>query len=172
MRTTQDKQDYVADTLYHELRCLLGATTVWQIFKSQAAGFDVTVAMDSAFVHARNLYNFFTEPKGGNDISVTAFGPSAPYPSTIYDTWREALHRQVLHVSKGRTSPTNLKDGAHLNEQVEVFARDILSLWCTFESDPAAANLRSVLKAARKRAIEDAANDSADRSEPLFNFTD
>lgn len=57
--------------------------------------------MDSAFVHARCLFNFFTEGKGGNDVSVTEFGPTAPYSSAVYDDWQEPLNRHVLHIAKG-----------------------------------------------------------------------
>lgn len=71
--------------------------------------------MDSAFIHARCLFNFFTLATSGNDISIVEFGPHA-YSSATYTRWKEALHRHVLHINKRRASPTNLKNGAHLNE--------------------------------------------------------
>jgi Fe-S cluster biosynthesis and repair protein YggX len=164
--TVQQKQAFITDNLYHELRCLLGAATLWQIFKDDGAGFHVVVAMDSAFVHSRCLFKFFTEARGGNDISVVEFG-AGPYPSGPYKAWARSLDRHVLHISKGRVSPTNIRNRDHLNEQVEAFARDIVRLWETFESD--AGDYSAVLIAARNRAITDAANDAAGRISPLFS---
>lgn len=141
LSTTSGRSSYVADDLYHELRCLLGAATVWRALRAEQAGFSVIVAMDSAFVHARNLYNFFTLPEGGHDVSVTAFGPASPYSSATCDAWMEPLNRHVLHMSRGRLNPTNVQSGGHLTKQIETFAHDILRLWRLFEADPAAADI-------------------------------
>jgi hypothetical protein len=116
-----EKKDFISENLYHELRCLLGAATLWEIFKRSDAGFDVATAMDSAFVHSRCLFNFFTD-QGSNDVSLVEFG-TARYDSPIFTKWGEPLNRHVLHMSKGRNNPTNVIDGAHLKEQVVVFAR-------------------------------------------------
>ncbi len=164
-----EKPGFISDSLYHELRCLLGAATVWQILKNHHAGFDVAVAMDSAFVHARNLFNFFTEDQGGVDVSVTEFGPTDPYPSPVYDEWREPLHRHLLHIAKGRINPTNLHGTAHLKDQVLAFATAILDLWSQLQSDPAAAPYASLLADARARAIQDSINDAGTRIQPLFH---
>lgn len=159
---------FVKEDIYYELRCLLGAATVWTAFSKQEAGFDVIVAMDCAFVHVRNLFNFFTCPKGGNDVSMTKLGPEEPYESELYRVWKRSLNRHVLHISKGRGSPTNLKGGEHLNEQVLPFATEILQLWTRLEKDPAAATYTSALEKARRDAIQDAKNDARGRVEPLF----
>src|SRR3974390_3908544 len=116
-----EKSPFIRGELCHELRCLLGAATVWTAFSNARAGFDVVVAMGSAFVHARCLLNFFTIKKSGNDVSVTEFGPKAEYKSRVYDTWREPLNRHVLHIAKGRITPRNLGRSGHLNQQVKAF---------------------------------------------------
>src|SRR5262249_14950370 len=126
---SHEKSPFIRNELCHELRCLLGAVTVWEAFSKAQAGFDVVVAMDSAFVHARCLFNFFTLEKGGNDVSVTEFGPASPYSSAVYDSWREPLNRHVLHIAKGRTTPTNVVSSGHLNQQVGAFGHEVLGLW-------------------------------------------
>lgn len=166
--TFTEKQKFINYELHHELRCLLGAATVWQAFKDAGAGFDVVVAQDSAFVHARCLFNFFTSTKSGTDISIVEFGPEA-YESPIYEKWKEPLNRHVLHISKGRANPQNLKNGTHLNEQVLDFATEILHLWEKFETDPSASGYAANLSEARQQAIQHAANDANERTKPLFN---
>lgn len=163
-----EKANFIQEALHHELRCLLGAATVWQAFCEANAGFDVIVAMDSAFVHARCLFTFFTEDKGGDDVSVTEFGPTAPYASSMYDEWREPLHRHVLHVAKGRTTPSNLKAAGHLNQQVMPFAQEILRLWGSLERDSSARVYRPALEEARKEAVRHAKNDAGVRTTPPF----
>jgi hypothetical protein len=166
--TPAKKQNFINDELYHELRCILGAATVWQAFKVADAGFDVAVAQDSVFVHARCLFNFFTSATSGNDISIVEFGPK-PYKSPIYEKREEPLNRHVLHISKGRAKPSNFKNGTHLNEQVLVFANEILRLWKKFEADPSASDYADNVSKARQQAIQDAANDANGRTKPLFN---
>jgi hypothetical protein len=163
------QSDFIEQELYHELRCLLGAATVWRIFREKAAGFDVAIAMDSAFIHARNLLIFFSSvEKSSNSIRVTDFGIEKPYKSEIYSVWKEPLNRHLFHLNKRRMKPTNLKKSGHLKDKVEIFANEVLALWQKLESDPKAESLRIKLEAARKRAIDDAANDAEGRIKPLF----
>ncbi|MDZ4654952.1 MAG: hypothetical protein U1F44_03665 [Coriobacteriia bacterium] len=164
--TIADKMLFIENDLSHELRCLLGAATIWKALKEADAGFDVVIAMDSAFVHARCLFNFFTS-RGSNDISIVGFGPPL-YDSPIYEKWKEALHRHVLHVAKGRAVPTNLIDGAHLKNQVLAFAHEGLRLWRCFEADAAASKYADILKRAEVQALADARNDAGKRTTPPF----
>ena len=157
--TEQQKRDFITQDLYYELRCLLGAATLWQAFKTQHRGFDVVVAMDSAFVHARCLYKFFTQSQSSHDISITEFRTSA-YQSSLFDTWEKPLNRHVLHISKGRLNPTNTDGTTHLNEHVEDFANDIYKLWVKFENDPLASIFATELLDARIKAVQDASNDA------------
>lgn len=170
--TPTEKEEFIEKELYHELRCLLGAATVWQIYKKNGMGFDVIVAMDASFIHARNLFIFFAPTKedknNQNSIKVTEFGPSKPYTSRVYSTWKSALNRHLFHLNKKRLRPTNLKNSGHLNEKVEVFAKEILMLWKKLESDPDAVSFQAHLKAAREQAISDAKNDADGRIVPSF----
>lgn len=167
--TDDQKQLFIEQELYHELRCLLGSATVWQIFKHQNAGYDVVVAEDSAFMHARTLFEFFTsDGKNKNNLRVIEFG-AHKYKSNIYAKWKPSLNRHVLHLNEKRLNPNNLKADEHLSEQVEVFAREILRLWVQFENDPTAISFQHTLKSVRKRAIADAKNDATGRIDPLFN---
>jgi len=162
------KSAFIRNEICHELRCLLGAVTVWRAFSNAEAGFDVVVAMDSAFVHARCLFEFFTLKKSSNDVSVTEFGPTSPYQSTLYDAWCEPLNRHVLHIAKGRMTPNNLIASGHLNEQVEVFGEEVLSLWDRLIRDPAAAAFRADFQWTRDEAVKHAANDAGTRTNCIF----
>jgi hypothetical protein len=166
--TGQQKRDFITKDLYYELRCLLGAATLWQAFKTQHRGFDVVVAMDSAFVHTRCLYKFFTQQQSSHDISIVEFGAAA-YQSNLFDTWEKPLNRHVLHISKGRLNPTNTDSTTHLNEHVEDFANDIYKLWVKFENDPLASTFATELRNSRTKAVQDASNDaSKHRVSPIF----
>jgi|EndMetStandDraft_4_1072995.scaffolds.fasta_scaffold02414_12 hypothetical protein len=166
--------NFIKQDLYHELRCLLGAATIWEIDKKQEAGFNVVVSMDSALLHARNLFIFFAPTKNdeanSNTLKVTAFGVKKEYDSQRYSVWKEALNRHLFHLDVNRMKPTNLKNSGHLNEQVIVFAQEILNLWKKFENDPDAIEFRDTLIAVRKRAIADAKNDTRNQIDPLFKF--
>jgi len=162
-----EKSTFIRKELCYELRCLLGAATVWRAFSITEAGFDVVVAMDSACVHARCLFNFFTLEKGGNDVSVTEFGP-AKYSSPVYDTWREPLNRHVLHIAKGRTTPSNVASSGHLNGQVEAFGHEVLRLWDDLIKDPSADAFRADFQWARDEAVNHARNDAGTRTRPIF----
>lgn len=164
----EHKKTFIENELYYELRCLLGAATIWQIFKNNDQGFDVAVAADSVYLHARNLFNFFTKQQSKHDISITEFGLKAPFKVPIWNKWEGALNRHVSHISPGRSNPQNLKANGHLNKQIIKFAEEILNLWKQLESNPASKAFSSTFRAARKRAIKDAANDASGRLEPLF----
>ncbi len=165
--TNAEKRTFISEDLYYELRCLLGAATVWRAFQKAQAGFDVVVAMDAAFVHARNLFNFLAQ-QSSNDICVTKLGAAAPFPSQVYKDWKDALHQHVLHIREGRLAPNNVVNGQHINEQVESFAREVLRLWHLWEAEPGAAAYVTEIQRARTRAVADAANDAGQRISPLF----
>jgi len=170
--TPNEKDIFIEKELYHELRCLLGATTLWQTYKKGEMGFDVIVAMDSAFIHARNLFIFFAPTKedknNKNSIKVMEFGLLKPYSSNVYSDCKEALNRHLFHLNKKRLNATNLKKSGHINEKVEIFAKEVLLLWERFENDAQSSQYHEALKAARVRAIEDARNDAENRIESIF----
>lgn len=165
---TPKTKAFITSDLFHELRCLLGAATIWQAFKNSRRGFDVAVAMDSSFVHARSLFQFFNSSRGGDDVSIADLGLQ-PYESATYDTWREPLNRHLFHISKGRLSPSNVQGRAHLKDQVLHFANEILDLWKRLEIDPLASVYATELKESRIRAIREAGDDAEGRISPLFS---
>ncbi len=165
-----DKEKFIKNELYHELRCLLGATTVWKIFSNAGKGFDVVVAQDSVLIHARTLFEFF-DSRGENKATmrVDEFG-GHDYASQIYNQWKIPINNHLMHLDERRLTPNNIKKKkGHLNEQLEVFTNEILKLWIRFENDSRTADFHDVLEVARKQAIADAKNDAAGRIEPLFS---
>lgn len=152
---TQELKEFLDKDVAYELRCLLGAATVWQANRDHEKGFEVVVALDSALVHARCLFNFFTG-NGHNDVSVQEFG-HGPYPSALYEEWREPLNRHVLHISRGRLTPTNVGNNLHLNEMVIEFVNEMLDLWTRFEKDSADPRVAEI----RTKAVDDSRKDAA-----------
>jgi len=167
--TLEEKAQFISEELYHELRCLLGATTVWKIFSNTEKGFDVVVALDSVLIHARVLFEFFdSRGERNSTLRVDEFG-AADYASQIYNHWKTSINNHLMHLDSRRLKPNNLKKKkGHLNEQPEVFAKEVLRLWLRFESDPNTADFHKALKDARLQAILDAKNDASGRIEPLF----
>ena len=165
----EDKEKFIKNELYHELRCLLGATTVWKIFSNAEKGFDVVVAQDSVLIHARTLFEFF-DSRGENKATmrVDEFGVH-DYASQIYNQWKIPINNHLMHLDERRLNPNNMKKKkGHLNEQLEVFTNEILRLWIRFENDPHAADFHDALEEARIRAVLDTKNDAAGRIDPLF----
>ena len=168
MMTTDEKKRFITDELYHELRCLLGSATIWKIFSDAERGYEVIVAEDSVFLHARILLEFFTaKGKNTNTLRITEFGPSK-YTSQLYSKWKVPLNRHSLHLNAQRLRPNNVRAEEHLNEQVLNLAHEVLGLWVKFEGDAKSADFHEELKAARMRAIADAINDTNGRIEPIF----
>lgn len=170
--SSEEKKDFIENELYHELCCLLEAATVWQILKDGNAGCEVSIAMDSAFIHARNLFVFFAptdeDKKNRNSIKMTDFGFNKTFKSRTYSDSKEAINRHIFHLNKKRLKPTNVKGSGHINEKVKLFADEILKLWQTFEEDDNLGSLKETAQNARLRAIQDARNTADGRIEPLF----
>lgn len=170
--TERQKGLFIQTELHHELRCLLGSATLWRMFQKVDAGYDTVVAADSAFMHARTLFEFFTsDAKNSNNTKVTEFG-IVLYKSPLYSRWKESLNRHVLHLSHTRLNPQNIKGSGQLKDQVEAFAQEVLLLWDRLESDTALEVYKPLLTEARKFAIAHAAHDVKGRGNPIFTFDD
>ena len=167
--TTDEKKAFISSELYHELRCFLGSVTVWKAFSFTESGYDVVVAQDSVFLHARILFEFFTakKDKESNTLRVTEFGPSK-YTSNVYSNWKTPLNRHVLHLNVKRLTPINIREKGHLNEQIPIFTEAVLRLWKQFENDPMSSDFHELLLEVRLRAITDAKNDTRNRIDPIF----
>lgn len=166
----EQKENFIKKELYHELCCLLEAATFWQVLKdSGVAGCEISIAMDSALVHARNLFIFFASTKGDkendNSAKMTDFGVPEMYQALIYSQSKDAMNRHVFHLDiKRMKKPTNLKKSSgHINEKPQRYADEILRLWEMFEKEDSLGELGAIAKAARLRAIDDAHNTSKGR---------
>jgi len=164
----EDKKEFIENELYHELCSLLEAAAFWNILKKSGAGCEISLVMESALVHARNLFIFFAATKNDkendNSAKVTDFGPKRMYQSLVYSTSKEAINRHLFHLNKKRLKPTNLKGSGHINEKVDIFAEEILKLWEEFENDDGLDNtLKKIAQEARLRALDDGRNTAGGR---------
>jgi hypothetical protein len=143
--------------LAYELRMLFGAVRICRLFDEFNVGNPVNYPKDSAYLHARNLYNFFAADTR-NDAKVTQF-THHQFDLTLYRTWKDALHNHASHIKTSRHTPTNVHDREHLNKQPQKFADDIEKLWVDWiahTTDPRLkAQLKDGLSAARLEAQDD-----------------
>ena len=161
------KIDYVTEHLFVELQWLLYSATEWSIqdkLQLQKDGYQVQVyAVDSAFLHARTLFEFFVKQTTNYHYGVNEF-LSCTLPSEKYENWEGPLHSFAMH-AQDRSKPaplissSGLKD---LNQMPVEFAREILRLWEEFENQLSASSceddrkLGDLARSKRKEAIENA----------------
>ncbi len=165
---------FIETELYHELCCLLEAATLWRILKdSRIAGCEISIAMDSAFIHARNLFIFFAptddDKRNKNNTKMTEFGPKKVFQSRVYSDSKSAINRHLFHLNKQRLKPNNIKGSGPINEKVPIFADEILKLWKVFENDDGLGDLKGIAQQARERAEQDAFNTAHGRIALILN---
>jgi hypothetical protein len=142
---------------------MLGAATEWSVqeqLKLGIVGYDVVVyAMDSAFLHARTLFEFFTKETNGNHYGCNEFTGKV-LPSPKYDKWAGSLHRHLMH-AQTREQTAQLEgfsDGLKdLNKMPVDFAIEILRLWEQFEEElfnSDIAEYKELGKLAREKKLE------------------
>ena len=148
--------------LAYELRMLLGAAKLCQLFEAYDVGNQVNFFKDSVYLHSRNLYNFFAA-NANNDAKVTQFIPQTvhTFDLSLYNTWIGPLHDHASHIKTSRHTPTNVINGVHLNEQVQNFANDIERLWTDW--------INHTSNSALKTQLEDALNEARDQSQDDYN---
>jgi len=164
------KVDYIKLHLFNELRWMLGAATEWSIqdqLKLERVGYNVQVyALDSAFLHARTLFEFLVEPTTDNHYGTDEFlGRGTVLNSSSYkNDWRGPLHIFLMH-AQDRSSPVPLKTSGvekDLNQMPVDFAQEILKLWKEFEQklnqsrDTRDHRLKELAREKRKEAIDGA----------------
>lgn len=154
----------------NELHWTLRAAAEWerQVFENLAVpGYEVQVlAMDSTFLHARALFEFFTgRPNRPNYHSVTeldAGGIVRVIASTIYtDHWSDPLHDRLMHLkdrNSDPTVPTASGSTKHLKNMPAEIAMEVRRLWVEMIGELRAARLDSLATAAEDLL---AATDSA-----------
>jgi hypothetical protein len=140
LATRDAKLHYIDSHLFNELRYLLPAATEWSIqhqLELRIVGYEVQVyAMDSAFLHARTLFEFFLKETSRNHYGWDEF-LDRKLSSPKYERWSDPLHRHVMH-AQTRSQSQQLESfcgGARkdLNAMPVDFALEILRLWKEFE---------------------------------------
>jgi hypothetical protein len=174
----------IKEDLFNELRWLLCAATEWAAYdtliekppipKIAEPCFHLKVyTINSALLHARSLYEFFTATEHSMTRNPTRltwrnYGLPARQASDKYNQFMEPLHGRVMHLDKNRAGYDEIKS------EVVNLAKDILRLWNAFSThqdiDPDYAEL---LDKSRKQAIEEArsvAKQYAQHDEFTFPF--
>jgi hypothetical protein len=102
----------------------------------------VVLALDAAFLHGRNLYEFFgmkgtghisPHPDPGQSARASWFG-FPTQTSMWWDEWERALHKRLFHIeadrsSKGAKSDTTPDKAHNINEQALYMVQDLHQLW-------------------------------------------
>ncbi|MGB6623329.1 MAG: hypothetical protein WBE43_00955, partial [Candidatus Acidiferrales bacterium] len=134
-----DKKDYLEKHLFVELQWVLYAATEWSIqnrLQLQKDGYMVqNYAMDSAFLHARTLFEFFVKQTNDNHYGVEEFLP-AKLTSKSYDDWEGPLHSFLMHAQdRSKPGPLTTSSGQQKNliQMPVEFANEILRLWQELE---------------------------------------
>jgi hypothetical protein len=109
--STTDPRVYLDDHLYNELRYLLCAATEWLVQETipdpPLGGDYVQIyAMDSAALHARALFEFFTTKTQLNHVGVDLYQlqriPSPKYgnrkSNPALGCWSSPLHSHLMHL--------------------------------------------------------------------------
>lgn len=154
--------------LFYELKHLLCAATEWNAQESlvdfhppkmnQPCFHLKAYSMDSAFLHARNLYEFFTattESMKKNEkwgtLTWQDYSGHAIQTSNKYDKdFREDFHGRLLHLSRSRSTRAPIKD------EVTILAKDILQLWVGFAKKPGMEPYAILLEEMQQAAVNEA----------------
>lgn len=122
--------------------------------------------MDSTFLHARSLYEFFTATNTRNTdrLSWKSFGLVSGLISAKYSAkFIDDLHGRSMHLNKARSSYNPIKD-----EVVNV-ANDVLDLWDKFSNDPSLGSIYvAEMAAARSKSIGEADKVAYSYQQELF----
>lgn len=152
--TLKDPQNYLESHLGNELYWTLRAATEWYVqdtLNLNIGGYQMQVyAMDSAFLHARTLFEFFSHKTTDNYYGYDVFKIIMP-SSVIYNSnWKSPLHAHMMH-AQDRSIPHPLtsfdrKSKKDLNKMPMDFAKEIVRVWREFilflsEKNPNLANI-------------------------------
>lgn len=167
-----DPDAYLEQHLSNELHWLLRAANEWTVqndLKLGVDGYHVQVyAMDSAFLHARTLFEFLTGTRTKrNYFTVDQFGLTRPLKSGLYDNgWKSALHEYLMH-AQARDDPQPLiaSDGTskHLKFMAPDFAAEVIRLWGEFVKE-----LRELGSHHRADAAETVLNEARAQAAPVL----
>ena len=145
-----DPTDYLERHLYNDLRWLLCAAAEWHVQHTinpddRIVGQHIKLyAMDSAALHARALFEFFTQSTRPNHIGIDLYGLETISSPNYGDRrsnpalgcWSSPLHSHLMHL-QDRTVGQRLKsfDGStmkDLNRMPVDFGHEVVCLWREF----------------------------------------
>jgi hypothetical protein len=141
---------------------LLGAAEMCKIAEKRDSGNIVNYFKDSVYVHARILYEFFTNADYKNDASIVQFGGQPTIVSTLYsESFRQRLNRRVMHMShaRGQNVTKEPVGTTQLNEQIQDIADDIRQLFQQWINACPDAKLKTDLIALVDEAEKQASDD-------------
>lgn len=147
------------EDLEYELHLLLGAAKIITALESKRPsiiGNNINYFKDAGYMHARNLYNFFSNKR--NDGKVNAYTQHS-FNLSLYQQWEDPLHRHVLHIKAERNAPNNVINGVHINTKIPDFASDIEQLWQEWINVTNDATGQQELKNALAKAQKEAQDD-------------
>ncbi len=137
------RRNYLDNDLKNEIRYLLAAATEWH---TQAklhlgiGGYEVQVyAMDSTFLHARALFEFFTRKTTAFFYGYNEFGLESKIKSSLYENhWSDPLHARLMHLqSRSRSADVKRFDPddsqkEHIKNMPVDFAKEVVRMWHVF----------------------------------------
>jgi len=138
------------EDIFYELRMLLGAGRMIELFDTKSMGNSVNYFKDSVYLHARCLYSFFYK----KDKTL--------YEMVEYNTkWKKVINDYVMHLydDDSRSKSANTVDGIHVNTKCLWFVSDLLRLWKLWINNESNIKLKQDLKTALDNANEEAKND-------------
>jgi len=150
------KEEYIRLHLFNELRWLLDAATEWSLqdqLKLEKPGYQVQVyAMDSVFLHARTLFEFFVQPTNNNHYGANDYLGTVLMSDNYTNDWSGPLHNSLMH-AQDRSRPVPLMSCSgvkkDLNQMPVDFAHEILKLWKEFEGMLAKSSVPQIQELAR-----------------------
>jgi hypothetical protein len=168
-----DLRKYISIHLAYELKFLLVAAATWTAREHHGENRPdhlAVMAMDSAFVHARVLYEFLTrEPRSGWETKRT------PHDAVASDLWAEysaPMHDKVLHPSPKRPYRPTGTTADDLHGQVLNLSRDVLRLWKGVAAQSVMEPYRVAMHAAAETAVQEAANAAERLRAPAVSWSD
>jgi hypothetical protein len=147
---------YIDTHLAYELKYLLVAATTWaavhhEVDRRPWPDHLVVLAMESAFVHTRVLYEFIGGEEGWGNRS-----PHSPLRSDLWQEYQGPMHQKVLHPAPTRPYQPTGTTADDLKERVVDFALDVLDLWERVAQQQVMRHHRTSMEDARRNAIRDA----------------
>lgn len=142
--------------LKYELRMLIGADRMVQLFEEKDIGNPINYFKDSVYLHARNLYSFFYK-NSRKEITNNYNFDMTEYSSN----WMIPLNNYVMHIDDDnkRNIGNNELNGLHINQKVHWFTSDIIRLWQEWIDSVVDLKFKEDLENALSTAYKEAADD-------------